>query len=301
MGVDLGGTNIHAGVVTSDGRLVESIVRPHDGGDGVLDQLVSVVGELKQRWPRVQRMGLACPSRMDRERGVLLNTMNIPSLQDVPVVALLEAETDLEVTLEHDAAAAALGEGWVGSARDVQTYLVLTLGTGVGTGVVINGEVFRGPRGTGCEWGHLFLDEEGPYRCGCGNVGCIETLCSATALVHLARGEGCVVTEARDVCSAAREGDAGALAALDRYAAGLARALHTYTLILAPELVILSGGLAAACDLFLPRTEKLLAASLRGMDCDPPELVVSGLPDSAGLLGAARMCLTGVCGKTLQG
>lgn len=289
IGIDLGGTNLHAGVVGADGRLLRTNVAKHLGSN-VLAEIKAAVNELKRAFPEVRGLGLAVPGQIDQRSGELLLVTNLRSLEGLNLGRELAAMTDLPVRVENDAVAAALAEGWVGQASAASTYLSLTLGTGVGSGVVANGRVFKGGGGYGSEWGHLPLAGEGYFRCGCGNAGCIETFCSATALVKLAQRRGIETESARKVCDLATAGDELALAVMDVFAAQLARALYAYTMILGPELIVIGGGLARGAELFLPAAQAMLEQSLASRPYMLPQIKVSDFASEAGIIGAACLC-----------
>ncbi len=290
MGIDLGGTNIHAGVVTSDGELVKSVVKGHDGTN-VMQDVLRVIEALRSDFPDVACVGVACPSQVDKSRGVLLHAANIPELNDFPLVSFLEDATGLKINIDNDATAAALAEGWVGMARQARTFMSVTLGTGVGTGVVLDGAVYRGGQGWGSEWGHLMITDGSLYRCGCGNYGCIETHCSATALYKSGLHAGLDVASAKDVCGLVRGGDAAAVAVMAEYAQYLGRALYSYSCIIAPETIVLGGGLTAASDLYLPAAKAVLAELFAPRPHMIPEVVCTAFPSHAGIVGAAYLCL----------
>ncbi len=289
IGIDLGGTNLHAGVVSEEGQLLTTNVATHLGAD-VLAELKAAVSELKQAFPDVKGLGLAVPGQIEPRTGELLLVTNLRSLEGLNLGRELASLTGLPVRVENDAVAAALAEGWVGQARAAATYLSLTLGTGVGSGVVVNGRVFKGGGSYGSEWGHLPLESEGFFRCGCGNAGCIETFCSATALLRLAQSRGLEVETARQVCDLAHASDSGALEVIAVFAGHLARALYAYTLILGPEMIVIGGGLAQAAELYLPQVRAALAASLANRAYMLPEIRVSDFASEAGIIGAACLC-----------
>jgi glucokinase len=295
IGIDLGGTNIHAGVVDNEGNIIDYVSRPYSKGecDLVMGAIVETVIGLKKKYPAVTRAGLVSTGQVDRKRGLLIHPVNIKGLTEVPVVEILQERTGLVLFCENDAAGAALAEGWVGMASTSSTFISVTLGTGVGTGVVLHDQVLHGGLNLGCEWGHLAMGFDSVYRCGCGNFGCIETFCSATALTNLALSEGLEIKSAKDVCLLASSGNAPALKVLERYSSYLGIALYNYTIILNPEVIIIAGGLSKSSALFLGRAiEKLKDMLISRPYMFPPKGVVcSTFPDHAGVLGAAYLCM----------
>jgi glucokinase len=295
IGVDLGGTHIHAGVVAEDGTLVEFIVRTYEQGSAarVLNALTECIRSLKDQYPQVNKAGVVSAGQVNRRTGYLLNPINIAGVDKLPLVQALKESTGLSITCDNDAVGAALAEGWIGKATRAATFITITMGTGIGTGVIIDKHVFRGGLELGCEWGHVAMRRDSLYQCGCGNSGCIETWCSASALVHLARAKGMVVDTALEVCRRGESDDPLAGEVFDEFAQNLAMALYSYTIILNPEVIVIGGGLSSSAELFLPRARELFAEKfrLRPYMMPPENIVCSSFPDEAGVLGAAYLCL----------
>ncbi|HQP32132.1 MAG TPA: ROK family protein [Deltaproteobacteria bacterium] len=297
IGVDLGGTNIHAGVVAGNGSLREFVVRPYEQGSAakVLEALSESILALKDRYPQVRKVGVVAAGQVDRRTGSILKPVNIAGVDRLPLVEALEESTGLSVVCDNDAVGAALAEGWVGKAKDAQTFITVTMGTGIGTGVIIDRRVFRGGLDLGCEWGHVAMGRDSLYRCGCGNPGCIETWCSASALVYEARAKGMVVDSAMEVCRRAENDDPLAGEVMEEFAQRVALALYSYTIILNPEIIVIGGGLSASAYLFLPKARELLIEKLRSRPymMPPGGVVCSSFPGDAGVLGAAYLCSEG--------
>lgn len=297
IGLDLGGTNIHAGVVAEDGTLLECIVRPYEQGSAarVLDALSECIRSLKDKYPQISKAGVVSAGQVNRRTGYVINPINIAGVDKLPLVQNLEETTGLSIACDNDAVGAALAEGWFGKAKEASTFITITMGTGIGTGVIIDKRVFRGGLDLGCEWGHVAMRRDSLYECGCGNTGCIETWCSATALIHLARAKGMVVDTALEVCRRGEAGDPLAADVFEEFAQNLALALYSYTIILNPEVIVIGGGLSASAELFLPKARELFAERFRRRPyMMPPEnIVCSAFPDNAGVLGAAYLCLEG--------
>jgi glucokinase len=297
IGIDLGGTNIHAGVVNSSGSIIEYVTRPYSKGecDVVMGAIIETVNDLKQKHPEVKRAGLVSAGNVDRKRGLLLYPVNIKGLTEVPVVEILQEKTGLSVFCENDAVGATLAEGLVGKAASTSSYITVTLGTGVGTGCVLHNHVLHGGLNLGCEWGHVTMGMDSVYRCGCGNYGCIETFCSATALLEIARHEGLKAETPKDVCAMAASGDTLAGKIMDMYSHYLGRALYNYAVMLNPEIIVLAGGLSKSADLFLFKATEILRQmfSSRPYMFPPKGIACSEFPDKAGVLGAAYLCIEG--------
>jgi glucokinase len=237
---------------------------------------------------------------LDVDKGLLLDPTNYVTDGKgwgvVPITRLLSKGLKRPVLLENDAAAAILAESWLGTAKRVKNSMILTLGTGVGVGVISNGKLERSGRGLHPEGGHLIIgagDTSAP--CGCGNYGCIEAYLSGHGFTQRVR------TKLRDssltseqIADRARAGQAEYRAFFVEYARLLAVSLHNYIRLYAPEVVALTGSFAKTADLFLSETEKQLIPLLQrlrvGVDM-MPKLTVSTLDNRAGLLGAAHVAL----------
>ncbi|MCM2278803.1 MAG: ROK family protein [Oligoflexia bacterium] len=296
---DLGGTKVAVGIVTASGKVLEEVREPvviEKGKAAVVRQLAELGQGLLKRHRGIRRVGMASAGPLDPATGMLLDPTNFTSIQGswgkTPIARLLGAKLRLPVTLENDAAAAILAEHWVGAARGYDNAMILTLGTGLGTGILCNGELLRAGQGLHPEAGHLILragDESAP--CGCGNLGCAEAFLSGRNFARRVRPRFADPTlTAKDIAELARGGDPRALAAFDEYSSIMATAIHNYAVIYAPEMVVLTGSFAAASDLFLKSTRERLKALLArrrvGVDL-LPKLVISKLDNQAGLIGGA--------------
>jgi len=192
IGVDLGGTNLRIAAVDSEGHLLEKITlgtRVALGREHVLTEMCSAIEHLSQKYRAASTLagiGIGVPGIIDMQTGMVRESPNLPGWADAPVRDEIEGRLGARVILENDANAAAFGEKWIGAARDVQDLVMLTLGTGVGGGIVIDGRVVHGMTGMAGEFGHFTVEPEG-YPCGCGNRGCLEQYASAKAVVRMAR------------------------------------------------------------------------------------------------------------------
>jgi len=242
------------------------------------------------------------PGSVHAETGVIVNAPNIPSLPGFKLGAALEAELNQRVLLENDANAAALGEMWQGAARGCRTIICLTLGTGVGSGIILDGQLWRGVDGTAGEIGHTSIDPFGGVQCKCGNVGCLEVYASATAIVRMTR-EALATNQssslhsltaseltAERISRAASEGDELARKIFQRMGIYLGIALANVVNTFNPERIVIGGGVSAAFDLFVPRArEELLkrAFAVPAKRCQ----IVKAECDDPGLLGAAWLAI----------
>src|SRR6185437_1282406 len=192
IGVDLGGTNLRIAAVDASGKQLELITTNTEvkrGRDYVVGEICDAIRVLQEKFRGKYRFagtGIGVPGIIDMESGTLHESPNLPGWENYPVRDEIERRLGATVILENDANAAALGEKWLGAARDVDDMCILTLGTGVGGGLVLRGRIWHGMNGMAGEFGHMTIDPDGP-RCNCGNLGCIEQLASATAIMRMAR------------------------------------------------------------------------------------------------------------------
>src|SRR5215831_10167587 len=191
IGVDLGGTNLRAAVIQEDGKLLEKISGAANIGDHpepVIDDIVRSIETLQSRHGKenLAGVGVGVPGFIRMKEGVIAGWGNRPAFNGYPVRDEIEKRLGARVILENDANAAALGEKWMGAGRDVDDLVLLTLGTGIGGGIISGGRVLRGSLGMAGELGHITVDQQG-NPCGCGNQGCLEKHASATAITVMAR------------------------------------------------------------------------------------------------------------------
>ncbi len=313
IGVDLGGTNLKLGAIAEDGELLEHLELAADarrGPEVVVARLCRAVLELRDRW--VGRyapagIGVAVAGIMRLPLGLVIAAPNLPGWTGFNVRDGIRREMDAPFTLENDANAAALGEKWMGVAREMEHLAFLTLGTGIGGGLVLNGRIWHGAKGMAAELGHINVRPEGRL-CNCGNRGCLEAYASATAVVRcatelvdsgraspglarLARGEAPLTADR--VYALARQGDASAGSVFQEMGAalgiGIASLIHIFDL----EAVVLGGGAIAAWDAF---QESMFEEARRRsfvQQADPRPILRSGLGSRAGIYGAARLGFQG--------
>ena len=302
VGIDLGGTNIRAGLVLADGQRVREARTSTQGPGGtVVERVVDLVRSLRDAsrgQADVVAVGVGSAGVVDRSRGMVLSSVNIPGWTNIPLRDGIQEPLGLPVVLENDANAAALGEMWQGAGRAYRHFVLLTLGTGVGGGVILDGRIWHGVHGVGGEVGHVTVDPDGP-RCNCGNRGCLEQYASATAVVRYvreagSRGEATPLAQSQDltaeaVARAARQGDRVALGAFQQVGRALGIALAGLANILDPQAFILGGGLLGAWDLFIGPLEKELRWRAYPQVERPLTVCPATLGDDAGILGAARL------------
>ncbi len=304
IGVDLGGTKMLTGVVDSGRTVVWESRKPSVGlsEEEVVDQLVSEVSAARDAHPDATAVGLGIPATIDHEHGVAISAVNLP-LDDVPVRAILGERVGLPAFVDNDATVAALAEHHFGAGRGTQNMVLITVGTGIGGGLIIGGEIYRGTIGAGAELGHMVIDINGP-RCqgNCPGNGCIEAVASGTAIGREGReaaervpGSGLGKRRAAGeeiqgevVTEEALAGDPTAVEVLALVGRRLGVAFANYANIFEPDVIVLGGGAMAAGDLLLePARAELARRALPPMNETP--IKPAELGPSAGLIGASEL------------
>lgn len=288
IGLDLGGTKILAGVVGRDGNVVRRHERatPQDSQEHVIAELEAAVTELLD--DSVGAIGFGVPSPIDQERGVVVRCPNLP-LENAPLRDHMRKRFGLPVGLENDANAAAIGEWRAGAGRGVDDLVMLTLGTGVGGGVVSGGAPFRGRNGEGAELGHVTIVHDGrPCQGACHGRGHLEAYASGRAASEAAREAFGPSADAHRLIRLAHEGDAKAKEILTEIAGYLGSGIGSFVNVFAPELVLLGGGFGVAAYDHLAGTAEETA---RRQALEPMgsafRLAKAELGTAAGLIGAA--------------
>lgn len=232
-----------------------------------------------------------------------MNAPNVPAIVNTNVVESLTRRQSLPVSIENDANAAAVGEMWKGAGRDYRTIVCFTLGTGVGSGVILNGQLLRGIDGTAGEIGHTSVNPFGGVNCKCGNTGCLEVYASATAIVRMARElltdhpESTLQTidvadlSAKEIARAAHEQDPCALATFEKMAIHLGVGMANVVNALNPEAIVIGGGVSAAFDQFAPRAHEEMMKRAFPVPAQRCQIVKAECGDDAGLLGAAWLTI----------
>ncbi len=332
IGVDLGGTNLRIAAVDNAGDLLEKVTTGTQvarGRDHVITEMCDAIRELAAKFSRDMHMlgaGIGVPGIIDKRTGMLRESPNLPGWHDYPVRDAIERRLEAPVILENDANAAALGENWLGAARGMDDMLMITLGTGVGGGIVQRGQIWHGMTGMAGELGHITVDPNGP-RCGCGNFGCVEQYASATAVVRMAHeaiasggaeqlaraaGTNDVEFSARVVYNLALQGDKPAQEIFRKvgWALGILMAdlVNAFNL----HMYVIGGGVSGAWAMFSPamfdelrRRSMVYAATAPPEHSEPasgaaaevtpapagrPTIITRALLGSdAGLFGAARL------------
>ena len=286
IGIDLGGTAIKLGRFDRQGELLAElqVPTPQPAMPGAI--AVALADAVQQLDPDrlAPLVGIGLPGPMDAAGRVARVCINLPGWQQVPLAEWLEPQLQRRVTLANDGNCALVGEAWRGAAQGFRDVLLLTLGTGVGGGVLLGGHLFTGHGGAAAEPGLIGVDPEGP-PCNSGNRGSLEQYCSIAGLGRLSP------LDPAELCRLADGGDPQALAVWQRYGHWLGIGLTSLVYVLTPELVLIGGGLSAACHHFLPAVLAELEQRVQAESRAGLEVRRAALGNGAGRLGAARLAL----------
>ena len=307
IGIDVGGTKVLGGVVTASGEILATARRdtPREGGRALTEAIAIVATELSQQFP-VDSIGVSAAGFISSDRQTMLATPNISNWNGVNLVTELTELLHKKIVLENDANAAAWGEFKFGAGRGRNDLMMLTLGTGVGGGLILDGAVFRGAFGIGAELGHMRLIADGQL-CGCGIRGCLEQYASGSALMRhareaidaspllarnlLERGDGSIEgLRGEHITDAARDGDPVAIAAFNTMANYLGAGIASLCAVIDPSCIVLGGGVIDAGELFLSPTRDAALRLIPFSGKHPyPEIVPAELGNNAGLVGVADL------------
>lgn len=308
LGLDVGGTNFAAGVVDENYNIIARESIPAAVGTTV-EELTFHMAEVSKQAVRkaglqledISSWGICMPSNINPKNNLLVHA-NCFGWKNVPIYDYLRKYISLPIYIANDANGATYGEILAGSASQYSTAIMLTLGTGVGGGIIIDNKIYAGADNMGAELGHVKLVYNGA-RCTCGQRGCMEAYCSATALIRITKeavqnNSSSLIWELCDndenrisgevICKAALQGDPLAIEILDDYTSHLAAGISSLVVIFRPEVIMLGGGIAQAGDLILkPVNEKLKIYTHAGDEIGVPPVVCASLGNDAGIIGAA--------------
>ena len=320
IGVDLGGTNLRISAVDSSGNLLQKVTtgaQVAKGRDSVVAEMSDAIRQLSMKFSSLgvlEGIGIGVPGIIDMDTGIVRKSPNLPDWIDYPVREEIERRLGTHVILENDANVAALGEKWLGAGREVDSLCMITLGTGVGGGLVLNGKIWRGMTGMAGEVGHMTVEPDGP-PCGCGSRGCIEQFASATAIKRMAveaiaKGEAPELGRAmkeepefssRIVYQMAVQGDPAAQQIFRKVGIALGITIASLVNVLNLPMYVMSGGVASAWEAFAPSLmEEVHKRSFVYTATEPdPNLpnrkktIITRalLGSDAGLYGAARLAM----------
>ena len=306
VGVDVGGTKIAAGVVSPKGELLNEVIYPTEN---VREPLLSTIAEaitVVQRDYEIGGVCLAAPGFILASENKIMSAANLEAIEGIPLKEELGRRTGLEVAVENDANAAAWGEFTFGAAADSDDLLLVTVGTGVGGGLVLDGQLYRGAFGVAAEIGHIRIERNGRL-CGCGNLGCFEQYGSGSALVRDARAAASADPDSAEALLAragghidmitgpmiteqALAGDAFAVEQLAVLGGWLGEGIATLAAVLDPGVVAIGGGVSAAGDLLLDPARESYRSQLTGRGHRPEaDFRLAQLGNKAGLIGAADL------------
>jgi glucokinase len=307
IGVDVGGTKVLGGVVDQNGKVLKLARRdtPREGGAALTRAIADVAKELIAEFT-IDSVGVSAAGFVSSDRKTMLATPNIAGWNGVDLDSDLTQLIGLPVVIENDANAAAWGEARFGAGRGIDHLLMLTVGTGIGGGIVVNGDLYRGAFGVAAEIGHMRVVPDG-HLCGCGARGCFEQYASGNALLRhareaiaaspdiarnlLSRGDGTIDgLTGQAITEAARDGDAVALAAFNTTGQWLGAGIATLSVILDPACVVIGGGVIDAGEILLQPTRAALERFMPFVGKHPnPKIIAASLGNEAGLVGVADL------------
>ncbi|MGD9628437.1 MAG: ROK family protein [Pyrinomonadaceae bacterium] len=304
LAADLGGTNLRMAAVDREGNVVfrNRMSTPSHGRlEDIISAIYSVIDESKRELEgqyEFAAFGAAVPAIVNSQEGKILRSPNLPELNNFDFAKRFYSDLGIPVVLENDANAAAVGENWKGASQGVRNSIHVTLGTGVGGGIIIDGTLLRGVDGTAGEIGHIAVEPDG-HPCGCGSIGCVEQYASATAIVRQARSLMADHPESMlrshlditplEVYEAGMKGDALSLEVFRLVGRYLGIALGGLVNVLNPEAIVIGGGASAGWILFIDHLEQEIKRRAFPHPAERVRLMRSELGDDAGILGAAYL------------
>ncbi|MGO0107593.1 ROK family glucokinase [Streptococcus suis] len=313
IGIDLGGTSVKLAILTTDGEIQEKWSIKTNILDDGSHIVPDIIDSIKQRFEThgltkddFLGVGMGSPGVVDSEAGTVIGAYNLNWKTLQLVKEQFESALGLPFFIDNDANVAALGEQWVGAGNNNPNVVFMTLGTGVGGGVIAAGNLIRGVKGAGGELGHITVDFDEPFACTCGKKGCLETVASATGIVNLSRryadqyagdaklkqmiDDGQDVT-AKDVFDLAKEGDDLALIVYRHFSEYLGVACANIAAVLNPAYIVLGGGVSAAGEFLLDGVRKVFAENSFPQIKESTQIVLATRGNDAGVLGAASLVL----------
>jgi glucokinase len=301
---DLGGTHLRAGLIDENGRIIRQVKQSTPAGEKpgcVVNALVACAAEMHSFGSEeFDAASVVVPGTVNREKTAVVEAPNLPSLDNFGLKAALERELAVPVLIENDANAAAVGEMWLGAGRGARNLICITLGTGVGGGIILDGKLWRGTDGSAGELGHTSVDPFNGPECKCGSTGCLEMFASATAIVRLAREslnrfpgttlhDQCLT--ASKIYDAAKSGDELSLMVFKTVGKYLGVGLANLINILSPEVIVIGGGVANGWELFEGPMREEINKRAFSSAASTVKIKIAECGDNAGLLGAARLAL----------
>ena len=289
IGVDIGGTKILSAIVDENGNTIKTVRVPSEGKEGrdrILYHLYQTIEELISR--DIMGIGIGTAGQVDPDTGVIVTaTPNLKDWAGTPLKDIIEDRFNLPTYVDNDGNVAALGEWWIGGGRGARCLLCLTIGTGIGSGIVYEGKVFRGAKGVGAELGHMSIKYDG-IRCNCGGIGCIEAYASGPALMKKLQEKGRSFGNPDEIQQAAESGDRIVLEAVKEIGVLLGYAMVSFINIFNPDIILLSGGVSNLGDFLIGPVRDIVDtyALPGGRDVKIGRAV---LGENAGVIGAAAL------------
>lgn len=285
IGIDLGGTAIKLGRFTREGAYIQSLTVPTpqpSRPDAVLDMMVYAIEKLVPNLTDISAIGVGTPGPADLAGRVAKIAINLDGWIDIPIATLLQTRTGVPAIVGNDGNCAGLGEQWLGAGRHYRNSVLLTLGTGVGGAVFLDGELFTGHAGSAGELGLITLDATG-HACNSGNSGSLEQFLSGNAIRRMTG------KEPHELGDLAAAGDAEALGFWENYGRNLGIGLTSILYVLTPEVAIVGGGISASAEYFLPAAEREINTRVMAVSRPGFKLIRAELGNRAGMTGAARL------------
>ncbi len=285
IGIDLGGTAIKLGRFTAEGTCTQSLTVPTpqpSRPDAVIDMMVYAIEKLAPEMSDIAAIGVGTPGPADAQGRVAKIAINLDGWVDIPVATLLEDRIGIPTIVGNDGNCAGLGEQWLGAGRHYRDFILLTLGTGVGGAVFLNGELFTGHAGSAGELGLITLDGTG-HPCKSGNSGSLEQFLSGQAIRRMTG------KQPQAMGDLAAAGDRNALAFWEDYGRNLGIGLTTMMYILTPEVALIGGGISASAKYFLPAANGEIDSRVMAVSRPGFRLIAAELGNQAGITGAAKL------------
>ena len=323
IGADIGGTLVRIGLFNTHGKLLdlrEAPIEAERGPQAGLERIAAIIDELiisESESRSLLGIGIGCTGPVDPLTGFVNNPYTLPTWENVPLGLWLEQRFGVPVRLENDADAAALGEYWQGAGNGVSRLYAVTVGTGIGTALIVDGQIYRGLDGSHPEGGHHIIDTNGPL-CYCGSNGCWESLASGTAIARIAReaieharslksaADNEIISDeisqtqksplfdatedqlnSHNIANLAQKGDALAESVIQKSAYYLSLGILNIVLLFTPEVIVLSGGVMKSAELFMPTIKKMLKQHPLMVPADKVQILRAKLGPNAGMYGAA--------------
>jgi glucokinase len=285
LGVDIGGTKIAAGAVNDEACVLHSVTVPTraaEGYDVSIGQVYRAIGECLPAG--VRAIGICAPGPLNPKTGVILNPPNLPGWRNVPLVDLVTERFGLPCRVENDANAAGLAEVRFGAARGFDSVLYVTLSTGIGAGIILDGKIYHGKNGAAAEGGHVTIDWRSDTICNCGTPGCIEALASGSAIAKRGRTP-------EQIADGFARGDGESLRILDEIATMLGAWMGSMISLLDPDIIVVGGGLSRIGDPLFSRLRRIAPSRTINQFAAGTPIVPAKLAENVGIIGAASVVL----------